>query len=1189
MSPAMYLQVAPFMQSLFDLSLQAVVLIALVLLVQWLFRHQLTAKWRFSFWWLVLICLLVPYRPPSDFSWSNLISMRARIGADSTELMAQTVRETRSIEVVSDSSSSLGQTIAMPAIQTGGIQPLSPSDEVSPVFRATQVRGVLADGRQVTVSGPLPLLLLLWIVGVVILTVSVVRQVSTMRRKIQVSGNHVPAAVLAIFEDCKSNMQVRRTVVLLETEAVQSPALYGLFRLQLLLPKGMSDGFSEAELRHIFLHELAHVKRGDMWLNWLVTVLQILHWFNPVIWFAFARLRADRELACDELALIHSGEADGQNYGQTVLKLLENLSRSKPSPGLVGIVEDRRQMASRLKMIAAFRLPSKWSKLAVVLLLGLGLIGLTGAQTPVREPKDTNTTTPAGSAAASVVKQLQIQNATGTQDLPEPSTVLKGKVLDAATRQPIKSFTISKWEMIRPGPDNPTNLVFRSETGSFQIPLNPASKRVRLNFLVSGYEVTQLDLRTSGFESEHEVLLKAGTDYRGRVLLPEGTPAISAQVAIISAKNYPQIGKRKFEAYYGQIITFTDDAGYFDHPPMDDCRAVVAIHAKGYVNVAWDDFRKNPLLRLQPWGRLDGVLWRGNQPWANQDISLRPLLPIFPSSDLRLSSEVFHVATDVEGRFAFDDVPPGEFTLIRTFRASPSNSWSGFFLDSSHETHLQVAPGKTTTLSLGGKGVRVTGRVSLAGKPWDWNNTRLFASLEMKPMVTPQTVNVSSTGSLETYLKSDAYKEALRVRRADSFHVKEDGAIEAWDLPPGAYTLLLEAKQNPLPPGQPVTPSKLNLVGKLKKEVVIPEPAAGKPAEFDLGDLILTGPDESAQAGTLKTGNAIGRILKGKVLLPDGRPAVGSTVTTRGFGAANLFDFQKVEADNQGSFSMPEEKGVLYLMATHPLGFAQVKVEDFRTLPTIRLEPWGRVEGALEMQKSSIKSGYLRLSPLLLAVANAPVLVRDAKFFSSVSETGVYSFEKIPPGEYRVLWSRSPQGQSSGEPHIDTVFTQGNLMGFVRVEAGKTAAIQRLPKGRTVKATLTLPETAASSDWSKLRIHGQLTSKLIQAIYKVNPMDFDDPYWKSDEFRDSLLNFRDYELESNSDRVIVFEDVSPGEYSLSVSVAPIDKPVRTAPDDLIAVRPLGSIRLKTVVIPQTDDGNPAVFDLGNLELERSGR
>jgi hypothetical protein len=59
-----------------------------------------------------------------------------------------------------------------------------------------------------------------------------------------------------------------------------------------------------------------------------------LHWFNPLIWFAFHRMRTDREMACDALVLTYTGERESQEYGRAIVALLQRLSRSRPLPAM---------------------------------------------------------------------------------------------------------------------------------------------------------------------------------------------------------------------------------------------------------------------------------------------------------------------------------------------------------------------------------------------------------------------------------------------------------------------------------------------------------------------------------------------------------------------------------------------------------------------------------------------------------------------------------------------------------------------------------------------------------------------------------------------------------------------------------------------------------------------------------------
>ncbi len=155
----------------------------------------------------------------------------------------------------------------------------------------------------------------------------------------------------------------------------------GLFRPTLILPTDVRSRFSDGELRFILLHEFAHLKRGDLFLQWLVALLQILHWFNPVLWFAFRRLRIDREPATDALVLSSTGEEQKETYGRVLVKLLQHYHSRHAIPTLVGILEDKDQFKRRFTLIMNFtRVAYGWSHLGVAILALLAAICLTKAK-----------------------------------------------------------------------------------------------------------------------------------------------------------------------------------------------------------------------------------------------------------------------------------------------------------------------------------------------------------------------------------------------------------------------------------------------------------------------------------------------------------------------------------------------------------------------------------------------------------------------------------------------------------------------------------------------------------------------------------------------------------------------------------------------------------------------------------------
>jgi BlaR1 peptidase M56 len=70
-----------------------------------------------------------------------------------------------------------------------------------------------------------------------------------------------------------------------------------------VIPADFYERYSEAEQRLVIAHELAHVRRGDLYANAFATGLQITFWFNPLIHWATPRMRFDQELACDARVL----------------------------------------------------------------------------------------------------------------------------------------------------------------------------------------------------------------------------------------------------------------------------------------------------------------------------------------------------------------------------------------------------------------------------------------------------------------------------------------------------------------------------------------------------------------------------------------------------------------------------------------------------------------------------------------------------------------------------------------------------------------------------------------------------------------------------------------------------------------------------------------------------------------------
>lgn len=96
------------------------------------------------------------------------------------------------------------------------------------------------------------------------------------------------------------------------------PGLVGLWRPIMLLPRGLAQQLTQAELDAVLKHELAHLNRGDNLWAALHMLVEGLFWFHPLVWWISARLMEERERACDEAVL--AAGAKPLDYAQGILK-----------------------------------------------------------------------------------------------------------------------------------------------------------------------------------------------------------------------------------------------------------------------------------------------------------------------------------------------------------------------------------------------------------------------------------------------------------------------------------------------------------------------------------------------------------------------------------------------------------------------------------------------------------------------------------------------------------------------------------------------------------------------------------------------------------------------------------------------------------------------------------------------------
>lgn len=121
--------------------------------------------------------------------------------------------------------------------------------------------------------------------------------------------SHVPdSRVLAICHAVQDQLGLTRAIRYLVCDWISSPGVIGWLRPVVLLPVFALTGLSEAQLKAVIAHELAHIRRHDFLVNLLQVLVETLLFYHPAIWWLNWRIRAERELCCDEIAVTLTGD-----------------------------------------------------------------------------------------------------------------------------------------------------------------------------------------------------------------------------------------------------------------------------------------------------------------------------------------------------------------------------------------------------------------------------------------------------------------------------------------------------------------------------------------------------------------------------------------------------------------------------------------------------------------------------------------------------------------------------------------------------------------------------------------------------------------------------------------------------------------------------------------------------------------
>jgi bla regulator protein blaR1 len=247
----------------------------------------------------------------------------------------------------------------------------APQPSASPAVSAVPRVSMIGDISQpFTPAAPVPgsrapVLLGLWVCGMLVVGFAWFRQWLRVRAAMRA------AAPLHL------NLPIKALPILARSSSARlEPGVFGIFRPVLLLPEGITERLTPAQMDAILAHELCHVRRRDNLTAAIHMAVEAIFWFHPLVWWIGKRLVDECERACDEEVLLAAG--DPAEYAEGILNVCK-LYVESPLRCVSGVTGSN--LKKRIRAIMTERVSGD---LSLAKKLALAVAGLAGSRAACR-------------------------------------------------------------------------------------------------------------------------------------------------------------------------------------------------------------------------------------------------------------------------------------------------------------------------------------------------------------------------------------------------------------------------------------------------------------------------------------------------------------------------------------------------------------------------------------------------------------------------------------------------------------------------------------------------------------------------------------------------------------------------------------------------------------------------------------
>lgn len=806
-------------------------------------------------------------------------------------------------------------------------------------------------------------------------------------------------------------------------EEIVVPKVVGLVRPTILMPVSAMSGLALDELEMILAHELAHVRRYDIWVNLLQRVVEVVLFFNPAVWYLSHQAGVCREYCCDELACRAFGGSDAEHrtrYASVLLRIVE-------MAGLSGLRSEA-ATAGNLAALAAGRSPSELRRRVARLfgeplrepvrfsrgsLLGLAVLFTAVLVTPTFWR---SVAVSAGPPAADAGHPFELL-VTGPDGKPVAEATVEFRTSPKLTAEQVRR---GKFLQQRPY----GTLVQCDRDGRLEVTFPVKPRSFSLSIEEPGFGPYWANWGTEenpqAIPQQFTAQLDAGWTVGGVIVNGEGSPVAGVEV-------HPRIKFKKPagklpELWVGTKVV-TDAQGRWSYASVPDSMKEV------FVEVQKPEFQ--PLRRALT--RSEYGIEAGGEPKARLTLS-RGL-------------EVTGSVRDEAGQPIAGAIVRTQFLNDRRQATSgPDGTYRIVGCEPRMARMVVSAPGKARDF----QDVRVEPGmkpVDFVLKPGGKVHVRVLDH-EGKPVARTRIFFQRWRGRVERF-EFDGVNEYTDARGEWQWNEAPLDEFKADICPPGGMQLVeqpLVAREEPyifhlLPPlvisgnvtdaatGQPV--KKFLVVPGIDSVDRLPwdrserrEATDGhyayRPNRAYAAHLIRIEADGYQVAISRKIKSDEGQVqldfqlqpakdLAATVVTPSGEPAAGAKIALGITGShiyvkngaiddGSTYAAQQI-ADAAGQFRFPAQGADFQLVITHPAGFAYLKSADDSLPGTIRLTAWARAEGTFRVARQAVPNvGIILNSNVVRSYSpEMPNIFTDYRV--TTGPDGRFVFERVFPGQ----------------------------------------------------------------------------------------------------------------------------------------------------------------------------------------------